>query len=83
MRNEKILGKKCDVYEANDDSGQSTTWVYKGLDLKYISMGGIMDVSLIPTKFEENAKIPGDKFVVPPGVKMIPFKDFVKMRMKK
>jgi len=66
--NEVILGKNCIVVETIDDDDYEATvtkiWYYKGLPLKMVSDQMTMEV----THFEENARIPADKFKVPSGV---------------
>ena len=63
--NETILGKSCEVWDIRKMNGK--TWNYKYVPLKIeINMLGTNTTTAI--KFEENAKIPSDKFQVPKGI---------------
>ncbi len=63
--NETILGKNCEVWEIGKMN--SKTWNYEYVPLKVeINLMGTMTNTA--TKFEENVKIPADKFEVPKGI---------------
>jgi len=69
LGNEKFLGKDCIVVEIDeqDESGETgltKMWYYKGIPLKMTNAYYTMEA----LKFEENARIPADKFEVPADI---------------
>ncbi|MEA5109868.1 MAG: hypothetical protein VB072_05515 [Lentimicrobium sp.] len=72
LGNEKFLGRDCIVVELNqaDDSGEpllTKMWYYKGIMLKMQNSFTTMEA----VKFEENARIPAEKFEVPAGIQLM------------
>lgn len=65
---ENILGKTCEVWEAEEISFKS--WVWKGIALKtQVNMMG-MGSNVIATRIEEGVKIPEEKFTIPRDVEI-------------
>ncbi len=66
---ELYLGKKCIVYEMdepndNNQTEKSRYWFYKGMPLKLISPSRQIET----VRFDENARIPADRYKVPEGL---------------
>lgn len=61
--NETLLGKNCIVVEMIQEGETAKMWYYKGIPLKMISNGYVMEA----TKIEENVTIPESRFQVPAG----------------
>jgi hypothetical protein len=65
---EKILGKKCDVWETTMPKGK--TWIWKNITLKLtFNMMG-MKAENTATKIKTGVEIPPEKFIAPPGIKL-------------
>ena len=67
---EKILGKKCDVYEMRK-LANSKVWIYKNIPLKTETNMMGMSFNMVATSFKENASVAHSKFEVPSDVKIV------------
>jgi outer membrane lipoprotein-sorting protein len=69
---EKYLGRKCMVFETEEpnevnEMEKTTYWFYKGMPLKMTSKTRNIETVV----FDENARIPADRFTIPEGLKPI------------
>lgn len=65
---EEIAGKSCDVWETK--SLGSRSWIWRGVTLKTETSLGGMQLRSTARRFEENAAVPPDRFVIPTDVKI-------------
>ncbi len=63
--NETILGKNCEVWDIRKMNGKTWNYKYVPLKIEINLMGKNINTAV---KFEENIKIPADKFEVPKGI---------------
>jgi hypothetical protein len=61
---EEFLGRTCEVFELYGFK----SWAYKGVPLKTEGTSAGFTVSIVATKFEENASIPASRFEIPKDV---------------
>jgi hypothetical protein len=66
LAGDTVLGKHCIVIE----SGKTRQWLYKGLVLKAVTTLGSGTITRLATKFDENAVIAPDKFLIPETYKV-------------
>lgn len=66
LASDTVLGKSCIVIEL----GKTKQWLYKGLVLKAVTTLGSGSITRVATKFDENAVIAPDKFLVPETYKV-------------
>ena len=64
LASEEFLGRTCEVFELYGFK----SWAYKGVPLKTVGTSAGFTVSIVATKFEENASIPASRFEIPKDV---------------
>jgi hypothetical protein len=63
-----VAGKKCEMFEHNDDKGNTTRYGGWNKILLFMDMKtGSMQTTQRAVKVEENVKVPPEKFAVPKG----------------
>jgi hypothetical protein len=65
---DQIAGKTCDVWETKSLGSRSCVW--HGVTLMTQTNMAGMQITSTATRFEENASIPADKFVIPGDVRI-------------
>ncbi len=65
---EEILKKMCDVWQIKKIS--SKMWMWNGINMKNSTNMAGMNIDIVATKFQENGRIPSDKFKIPSDIKI-------------
>jgi len=66
---DKVLGKKCDVYEFTNMGNKAC--IYKGMPLRTTSNMMGMEFNMQAVEFKENIKIDPEQLALPAGIKVV------------